>query len=169
MKYKRIVASIMVLSMVLSMLRIDSVVVSAESIVEYKTVAMGLDHTAAITENGDLYCWGENDHGQVGNGSTTDQTKPVRILEHAASVSLGSHHSTAIMENGDLYCWGWNYYGQIGNGSTTDQTRPVKILEHVTSVLLGVQHSAAITENGDLYCWGRNHYGQVGLTPLLFL
>ncbi len=125
-------------------------------------IVEGYYHKAAITANGDLYCWGRNDHGQVGNGTTANQSIPIKILENVESVSLGwVSYSAAITANGDLYCWGQNDHGQIGNGTTEDQTIPVKVLENVVSVSMG-HHSAAITTNGDLYCWGENDWGQVG-------
>ena len=97
------------------------------------SVSLGDMHSAAITENGELYCWGHNWNGQVGNGSTTDQPKPVKILEHVTSALLGDWYSAAITENGELYGWGYNSYGQVGNGSTTNQLTPVKVLDHVST------------------------------------
>ena len=126
-------------------------------------VSLGWYHSAAIATNGDLYCWGDNFNGQVGNGGESQGVPaPVKILENVVSVSLKRARSAAITENGDLYCWGENSYGKIGNGNTEDQTTPEKVLENVVSVSQGTSHSAAITENGDLYCWGLNKWGQIG-------
>ncbi len=127
-----------------------------------KNICLGVLHSAAVMENGDLYCWGDNDSGEVGNGSKKDQLTPVKVLEGVKEVSLGFEYSAAVMENGDLYCWGYNRYGEVGNGRTGDQRTPVKVLEGVKEVSLGCYSSAAITENGDLYCWGWNEYGEVG-------
>ncbi len=122
---------------------------------------------AAIKSNGDLYCWGRNPYGQVGNGSSAEnQRMPVKVLENVVSVSGSGSFSTgsdfttmaAITSDGGLYCWGSNYYGMVGNGSDEDQRIPVKVLENVTYV----SGSAAITSNGDLYCWGNNECGEVG-------
>ena len=126
------------------------------------SVSLDGDHSAAIAENGDLYCWGSNYYGEGGNGTTGAQYTPQKVLEKVKSVSLGYEYSAAITENGDLYCWGWNEEGQVGNGTTKDQNTPQKVLEKVKSASLGWIHSAAITENGDLYCWGNNACGQVG-------
>ena len=125
-------------------------------------------YSAAITTNGDLYCWGDNRYGQIGNGSTNEyQTTPVKILSNVSFVNLFFYgYSAAITTNGDLYCWGNNMCGQIGNGSTENQTIPIKILSNVSSITSTYKDirafSAAITTNGDLYCWGSNNYGQVG-------
>ena len=129
---------------------------------QWSAVSLGYHYSAAITTNGDLYCWGENGDGQVGNGTTVTQTTPVKVLGNVSVVSLGGYYSAAITTNGDLYCWGLNNYGQVGNGTTINQTAPVKVLGNVSAVSLGYYHSAAITTNGDLYCWGCNKYGGVG-------
>ena len=118
--------------------------------------------TAVVTEGGDLYCWGVNNYGQVGNGTRENQYTPVKVLSNVRSVSLSPCVSAAIAENGDLYCWGYNNYGQVGNGTAVNQYTPVKVLSNVRSVSLEENTSAAVTEDGDLYCWGDNSYGEVG-------
>ncbi len=129
---------------------------------EVASVSLGSFHSAAVTKNGELYCWGGNTDGQVGNGSKEVQTVPVKVLENVTSVSLGFGHSAAVTKNGDLYCWGKNDYGQVGDASKEEQTAPVKVLENVIAASLGYYHSAAVTKSGDLYCWGKNDHGQVG-------
>lgn len=130
-------------------------------------------NTAAITEKGDLYVWGSNGFGQVGNDSKKDQPSPVKILSDVVSLtSAGGYNSAAITTNGDLYCWGYNNFGQVGNnkGGTPDtilaegeiQKTPVKVLSKVATVMTNSKVTGAVTENGDLYCWGNNGYGQVG-------
>ncbi len=128
--------------------------------------------TIAITENKDLYCWGYNLTGQVGNGTTKTQTTPVKVLNNVMyAVGFDTHRSAdsgfaaAILTNGDLYCWGYNYFGQVGNGTTNTQTIPTKVLSNVNSLYF-CSHShgniGAITNDGELYCWGYNNSGQVG-------
>ncbi len=131
---------------------------------------------SAIMENGDLYCWGCNKYGQIGNGTIETQTIPVKILSDVKSISLFGNSVSAITENGDLYRWGYNRDGQIGNGTTKNQLTPVKILSEVKSITSSYYSVSAIMENGDLYCWGCNEKGQVGngttenqLTPVQVL
>ena len=123
-------------------------------------------YTAAIKENGDLYMWGDNGYGQLGNGTTEDQLKPVKVMSGVVSLhaETDAAYVAAITEKGDLYMWGDNEWGQLGTGSTTglSEVRPVKILSDVVSVELKREHVAAITEDGSLYCWGWNYDGQVG-------
>ena len=130
-----------------------------------KYVALGTYHSAAITKDGSLYMWGENSDGQLGNGSTTNRSTPVKIMENVATVSLGAWHSAAITKDGSLYMWGYNNYGQLGNGSSGNYEKsvsPIKIMENVAAVSLGAWHSAAITKDGSLYMWGENSDGQLG-------
>ncbi|MCM1258150.1 MAG: leucine-rich repeat protein [Roseburia sp.] len=92
---------------------------------------MGYDyrpHSGAITSNGDLYCWGTNDDGQVGNGTTEIQLTPVKILSDVITVSVDDTCNCAITFNGDVYCWGDAVGGQVGNGTTEDQLTPIKIM-----------------------------------------
>ena len=122
-------------------------------------IALGGFHSGIVTENGCLYMWGDNYHGQLGNGTTINSCKPIKILDHVRSVSLGNRTSAAITEDGSLYMWGENSSGQLGNGTTIDSCKPIKILDHVKSVSLGAEGSytctsAAITEDGSLYTWG---------------
>lgn len=133
-------------------------------------ISLGGYTSAAITESGKLYMWGENDYGQLGNGLTIDRSFPLWINrfngEKIVTVSLGSGHSSAITESGKLYTWGDNDFGQLGDGTTVEKHTPRLIDrfngEKVIAVSLGVEHSAAITESGKLYTWGYNYYGQLG-------
>ena len=119
-------------------------------------------HRAAILFNGDLYCWGCNNYGEVGNGSSDyKQTKPVKVLKNVQEFYHSMWNSAALTENGDLYCWGANFDCEIGNGTTNNyQSRPVKVLENVKK--FNINSQMALTENGDLYCWGTNDDGQIG-------
>ena len=145
-----------------------------------KSVSLGDFHSAAITEDGSLYTWGDNEFGALGRpqdemyfvnhvGYYYGPT-PVKIMDNVKSVSLGGAHSGAITEDGSLYMWGYNIYGQLGNGeSGRDEnhnekisTIPIKIMDNVKSVSLGEYYSSAITEDGSLYMWGNNAYGELG-------
>ena len=127
-----------------------------------KYVALGSNHSVAITKDGSLYMWGYNTYGQLGDGTTTNKYVPVKVMDNVASVSLGSSHSAAITKDGSLYMWGDNTYGQLGNGTSSNKSKPAKIMDNVVSVSLGGNHSAAITKDSNLYMWGRNISGQLG-------
>lgn len=136
-----------------------------------KTICLsqGDGYSAAVTEGGQLYMWGYNYYGQLGNATTANQVEPVKVLEgikvREIEVSAGSgFQSAAIAEDGSLYLWGRNAYGQLGTGDTDSRTVPFKLeqLGKVKTVRLGSNHTAAITEGGELYTWGRNNWGQLG-------
>lgn len=119
----------------------------------------------ALTENGDLYCWGLNNSGEIGNGTEDNQTLPVKVLENVDEFAGGWNTSLAITKGGDLYCWGYNGYGQVGNGTEEIQLMPYKTLTKVKEIKYTgtvCNMNAVVTENGDLYCWGYNGDGQVG-------
>ena len=137
-----------------------------------KYVSLGYNHSAAITLNGDLYLWGDNYCGQIGNHSRRNANEPVKIMSNVKEVSLGDRHSAAIKEDGRLYLWGDNYFGQLGNymsgGDITsfdqgiESDEPIMIMSNIKSVSLGCDHSAAVTDSGYLYLWGNNDRGQIG-------
>ena len=128
-----------------------------------RQISLGQNHSGIVLENGDLYMWGYNWNGQLGNGTySSDATPPVKVMSNVKAISLGDSHSAAITQNGDLYMWGSNVFGQLGDGTANEKHAPVKVMSNVKAVSLGNAHSAAIKENGDLYIWGNNGYGQLG-------
>ena len=128
-------------------------------------VSLGGYHTCAIKDDNSLWCWGKNNYGQLGDGSTTSTHTPLQIdsITNVRSISATSGHTCAITNSDSLYCWGYNAYGQLGNGNTNDQSVPQLILENVQSVSASYQHTCAIKTDSSLWCWGRNHYGQLGI------
>lgn len=98
--------------------------------VSFAQVAAGRDHSLALDENGDAWAWGRNEYGQLGNGTTTDRSIPIRVNMPAgvtfAQIAGGQDHSLALDENGHAWAWGRNYFGQLGNGTFTDQHEPVR-------------------------------------------
>ena len=126
--------------------------------VKFKQVSFGTNDGAAITTDGNLYMWGRNPNGQLGDGTTEDKYLPTKIMSNVVEVSLNGHgySSAAITSDGSLYTWGWNNYGQLGDGTTEDKHTPTKIMENVVSVSLGDSHCLAITTDGSLYMWGNN-------------
>ena len=175
MKSKFMSVILIVVLFIASYMPVSEVTANENDKVEIKSINLW-NTSAAIASNGDLYCWGFNGYGGVGNGTTNDQHTPVKVLENVKETVLENNTTAAITEDGDLYCWGDNKYGQVGNGATDNQLTPVKVLENVKEFYLDYYTAAAITENGDLYCWGFNLGGQIGngstvnqLTPVKVL
>jgi alpha-tubulin suppressor-like RCC1 family protein len=137
--------------------------------VDVVSLAAGYGHTCAVVYD-DLYCWGANTVGQVGNDSSSDRSTPVRVLTSVASVAAGGFvssgkyygHTCAVQTDSDLYCWGENGDGQLGIGSTTDRDTPRYVDDRIVKVDLGAAHSCALYTDGAVRCWGQDSYGQVG-------
>lgn len=117
----------------------------------------GGSQMAAVTKNGDLYMWGENDFGNLGDGTLQSRSTPKKIMENVASVSLSERHSAAITKSGELYMWGNNADGQIGDGTKENRLTPVKIMDNVVSASLNQTQSAIITADGGFYIWGEGY------------
>jgi hypothetical protein len=123
-------------------------------------------HTCGVAA-GILYCWGNNASGQLGDGTTTERTSPVKVAGGTgfAAVSTGGAHSCAITTAGIPYCWGDNTYGQLGNGSgSPTSSTPVRVAGGLTfaAISAGGSHSCGLTSSGVLYCWGYNGDGELG-------
>ena len=101
-----------------------------------RTVSFSSDHSGAIKTDGSLWTWGNNEYGQLGNGTTTNSSIPVKIMDNVKMVSLGGRHGAAVKADGSLWTWGNNEHGQLGNGTTTNSSIPVKIMDNVKRCLL---------------------------------
>jgi len=129
-------------------------------------ISAGYYHSCALTNKGEVKCWGANGSGQLGDGTTEDRSSPVTVqgLElGAVAVSTGGAHTCAIEKPGNLKCWGNNYYGQIGDGTKINRTTPQSVpnLElGVTAVSAGYGHTCAITPANTAKCWGYNVHRQ---------
>jgi len=95
-----------------------------------KAIAVGGNHTCAVTVAGGVVCWGNNDFGQLGDGTTGAHNLPVAVpgLSGVAAIAAGSNHTCALLKSGAVYCWGLNGKGQLGNGNTTDSSKPVDVV-----------------------------------------
>jgi len=107
------------------------------------TVATGpyLQHNCVTLNTGGVKCWGLNDHGQLGNGTTLNSSTPTIVtgLSGATAITEGFNHTCALLSTGGVQCWGLNGRGQVGNGTTTDSFTPVA----VTGLSSGVTAVAA--------------------------
>jgi len=130
----------------------------------WKFISAGGNHTLAIKTDGSLWAWGNNRRGQLGDGTTTNRTTPIRIGTDTnwATVSTGGSHTVAMRTDGTLWAWGWNEHGQLGDGTTTDRHNPVRIGTVWGSVSAGSAHTVAISSDGSLWAWGINNQGQLG-------
>ncbi|XP_014678367.1 PREDICTED: LOW QUALITY PROTEIN: RCC1 and BTB domain-containing protein 1-like [Priapulus caudatus] len=134
-------------------------------------VACGSYHSLVLTQEGELYAWGQNNCGQVGSGSTPNQPTPFKVTSgigarRVVQIACGQTSSVCVLDNGEVFGWGYNGNGQLGLGNTSNQYNPCQVggLAHVvvSKVTCGYAHTMALTDGGDLYAWGANSYGQLG-------
>ncbi|MCL2814400.1 MAG: InlB B-repeat-containing protein, partial [Oscillospiraceae bacterium] len=123
-------------------------------------------HTAALDSDGNLWAWGNNLHGQLGDGSKADKTAPVQISSKTkfVQISAGGSHTVALDSGGNLWAWGNNGSGQLGDGTTAGKQNPTQIKAQTkfAQVSAGGSYTAAIDSEGNLWAWGYNWYGQLG-------
>jgi alpha-tubulin suppressor-like RCC1 family protein len=136
------------------------------------------NHCVVILNDGDVWAWGYNAFGQLGDGTTTDRNSPVRVQTSAwggvaaLQASCGFRHTTVLLENGEVWSFGSNTQGQLGIGvtGTSPVTTPVKTLSNVWAPARPVQlqngayyYTAVLMDDGRVWGWGSNPYGQLGI------
>jgi alpha-tubulin suppressor-like RCC1 family protein len=129
-------------------------------------VSSGVGFYLALLRNGQVYAWGNNYDGQLGDGSTANSATPVRVsgLAGVRAVSAGGFFSLALLANGTVVAWGRNNAGQLGDGTLTDSTVPVPVghLSGVAAISAGLSHSLALLANGTVMAWGDGENGELG-------
>ena len=132
----------------------------------------GAVHSCFVESNGGLSCWGNNDYGQLGDGTQERQPTPVRVSgmsSSVANVALGSYNSCALLISGAVKCWGRNENGQLGDGTTTKRNTPVSntmLSSGVVSLSVGGHGTGSqvcvVLSTGAVKCLGVNDFGQIG-------
>jgi len=121
----------------------------------------GLGFTVGVRKDGARWAWGYNHVGELGDGTTTNRSRPVRIGTDTnwASVSAGGDHTVAVKTDGSLWAWGYNEYGQLGDGTQTDRWAPVQIGTDTGWVMVeaGEYYTVAVKTDGTLRAWGGRH------------
>lgn len=139
-------------------------------------VSTGSYHSLALNSSGQVYAWGKNDSGQLGNGTVTDSNLPVAVSTVGAlsgktviAIAAGEWHSLALTSDGRVFSWGKNHAGQLGEGSTVGSVVPVPVTmsgalasKKVIAISAGGAFSLALASDGGVYGWGYNGGGQLG-------
>ena len=146
------------------------------------SIALGFFHTCALTEAGNIKCWGMSRYLGNGNDDKHKRLVPVDVLaaegntdllDDIVQVSAGHHHSCALTSGGNVKCWGSASYGQLGNGNRADSNWPIYVIEEdgssntldsIVQIAAGANHTCALTTEGGVKCWGKGGKGELGST-----
>ena len=137
-----------------------------------KSVDVGWNRTCALTNAGNVYCWGDGAANSLGHGIFQLELSPIKVLggtqggtylENVTSLTYGMAHACAVTTTKEMYCWGWTgvfttYPDQIAGGAQGST-----YLSNITGVFAGSTFTCAIDANDKPYCWGYNDSGQLGL------
>ena len=126
----------------------------------FTQLSAGTGFTCALTGDGTAYCWGVNDKGQLGDGTTTDRAQPTQVATSVrfTTISSGPTHSCGLTDNGAAYCWGANEFGKLGSGpSGTASMTPTAINGNLrfVSIAAGLNNTCTTTDQRQVYCWGQ--------------
>jgi alpha-tubulin suppressor-like RCC1 family protein len=124
-------------------------------------------HACAVLDDHTVWCWGSNQFGTLGDGTTTSRVTPAAVpgLTNAVSVSVGGASSCALFSSGRASCWGNNSRGQLGSGdpSIAQSNVPVPVAGVTNAAALGVGFNGMIqTSTGSVLSWGQNQFDGVG-------
>ena len=141
--------------------------------------AAGYYHNVVVASSGEVWTFGENGYGELGNGNQVDRAVPLKLpdLPAARVVAAGKQHTLVVGLDGSLWSWGREHSGRLGLGPTDDlgsQTNPQQIQQFnpmppgedgfaFTAVAAGAAHSVALDTEGNVWTWGSNSNGQLGL------
>ena len=130
-------------------------------------VSLGESHSCSLDEVGQIKCWGRNDSGQLGTGTSASVNvipENVTLNERAKIVAVGSNHTCVMTESAKIYCWGDNSKGQLGFGDFLSRSRPtlVSSIVNPTTLIAGYDKTCALLQDGFAKCWGDGEFGQLG-------
>lgn len=133
-----------------------------------KAITAGENHTCALSNAGEEWCWGNNAEGQLGIGNTDMQLIPTHVSlmgKDNLAIKAGMRFTCSITSSSTVKCWGENWAGQLGDGSQTRALTPVAVnglSAGVTNLGAGDSHTCAVLATQGLMCWGSNSFGQIG-------
>jgi alpha-tubulin suppressor-like RCC1 family protein len=153
-----------------SQLKAVQVLTASGPLTGVTALAAGASHTLALSASGEVWAWGANNVGQLGNNSTVNLTRAVKVsgLTGIIAIAAGDRFSYAIKNDGTAWAFGDNASGQLGNNSTTASRIPVQVrtssgnLSGVKAAAGGQGHGVFLTATGSVWSVGLNTSGQLG-------
>jgi Regulator of Chromosome Condensation (RCC1) repeat protein len=129
-------------------------------------VALGGDHSCALLQDGSATCWGDNEKGQLGDGSPAKKHAPAKVkgLAGVVELALGRDHTCARLADATVQCWGGNGAGQLGDGTTKDRRVPAVVpgIAGAAAIVAAGDRTCARLESGSVLCWGDDADGAIG-------
>jgi hypothetical protein len=139
------------------------------------SIDAGSTHTCAARYDGPAWCWGDNARGAIGDGTSRDRLRAVRVrtarggyLAGVRDVDVGARHSCARLTSQLVSCWGDNEFGSLGDGTRRDRSTATQVrladgpFDRVQAISAGADQTCAIRLGGTAWCWGLNDHGQLG-------
>lgn len=130
------------------------------------TVSANRGFACALESTGNVACWGNNVHGQLGDGTKTNRMEPTYVqgLDDVTHIATGYQHACAVTRAGHLYCWGENADGQLGKSEGGIYTRPQRVpgITRPVQVAAGTASTCVRQKGGHVECWGANTFGELG-------
>jgi len=141
--------------------------VAATAALAFYRVSAAYEHSCGLTTNSQAYCWGDNIHGEVGDGVSRRVVTPVAVAGGLKfrQVTTGFGYSCGVTTEYRAYCWGLNDIGQLGDATTMDRATPVAVRGglHFIQISAGACHTCALSyPDRRAYCWGGNYHGALG-------
>lgn len=132
-----------------------------------KSISLGENHSCALDNLGDIYCWGDNSEGQLLTNQISESALPIKnnYISKISMISSGNQHICALHLKGEVFCWGDNRSGQIGNRKIQNKTivNLVQNLKNIKSIYAGGSSTCALSNSNSIYCWGDNTFSQLGV------
>jgi len=129
-------------------------------------ISGGRDHAAVLKSDGTVWTWGDNQYGQLGDGTLTDRTTPVQVqgLTDVIAVAAGRTMTMALKSDGTVWTWGVNSSGELGDGSNVNRALPGQVvgLTDIVAIAAGWSTCVALKSDGTVWTWGDNAHGTVG-------
>lgn len=133
----------------------------------FSSLAAGVYFTCGVTSADVAYCWGDNDNGELGDGTLTVRDAPTAVqggLHFTMVAPSGGAFSCGLASDGTAHCWGDNFYYELGDGTSANRLGPVAVSGSLIyrTIASGGLHTCALTPAGVAYCWGNNGHGELG-------